>query len=112
MMKKPEFIQVLLRKYPLLANRYFLACITFIIWVVFLDTSSLVSQYSGNRKLFELKREKRYYQQEIRKTKAELNDLFSDEHSLEKFAREHYFMKKDSEDVWKIMDTLALSSTR
>jgi cell division protein FtsB len=79
---------------------------------VFIDASSLVSQYSGNRKLFELKREKRYYQQEIRKTKSELSDLFSDEHSLEKFAREHYFMKKDSEDVWIVMDTSAVSSPR
>ena len=79
---------MILRKYPLLANRYFLASIVFLIWVVFIDASSLISQYSGNRKLFELKREKRYYQQEIRKTKAELHDLFSDEHSLEKFARE------------------------
>lgn len=111
-MKKPEFINALLRKYPLLANRYFLAFITFLIWVVFIDASSLISQFSGNRELFELKREKRYYQQEIKKTKAELNELFSDEHSLEKFAREHYFMKKDSEDVWIVMDTSATSVSR
>jgi len=110
-MKKPEFIHVLLRKYPLLANRYFMAFAAFLVWVVFIDTSSLISQYSGNRKLFELKREKRYYQQEIRKTKAELSDLFSDEQSLEKFAREHYFMKKDSEDVWIVMDTSATATS-
>ena len=112
MMKKPEFINVILRKYPLLANRYFLASIVFLIWVVFIDASSLISQYSGNRKLFELKREKRYYQQEIRKTKAELHDLFSDEHSLEKFAREHYFMKKDNEDVWVVTDTTASPASK
>jgi cell division protein DivIC len=111
-MKKPEFIIALLRKYPLLANRYFLAFATFLIWVVFIDASSLISQYSGNRKLFELKREKRYYQQEIRKTKVELSDLFFDEQSLEKFAREHYFMKKDSEDVWIVMDTTTSATTR
>lgn len=111
-MKKPEFLNELLQKYPILSNRYFLAFVVFLSWVVFIDTSSLVSQYSGNRKLFELKREKRYYQQEIRKTKAELNELFSDDHSLEKFAREHYFMKKDSEDVWVFMDTLAVQSSQ
>ena len=106
-MKKPEFLSALLRKFPLLENRYFLSFIAFLIWVVFIDASSLISQYSGNQELFELKREKRYYQKEIRKTKAELQDLFSDEQSIEKFAREHYFMKKDSEDVWILTDTSA-----
>lgn len=111
-MKKPEFLNAILRKYPLLANRYFLAFAIFMVWVVFIDASSLISQYSGNRKLFELKKEKRYYQQEIRKTKAELHDLFSDEQSLEKFAREHYFMKKDSEDVWVVMDTTITAESK
>ncbi len=63
----------------------------------------------ATKSYLKLKREKRYYQKEIRKTKAELQDLFSDEQSIEKFAREHYFMKKDSEDVWILTDTSATS---
>jgi hypothetical protein len=53
-MKKPEFLSALLRKFPLLENRYFLSFIAFLIWVVFIDASSLISQYSGNQELFEI----------------------------------------------------------
>jgi cell division protein DivIC len=104
-MKKPDFLNALLHKFPIWGNRYFLVFFVFLVWVIFIDASSLISQYSGNQKLFELKRERRYYQKEIRKTKAELKELFADEKSLEKFAREHYYMKKDSEDVWLVQDT-------
>ncbi len=95
----------MLKKYPIWSNRYFLSFFVFLLWVIFIDASSLVSQYTDNQKLFELKREKRYYQREIRKTKAELKELFADEQSLEKFAREHYYMKKDNEDIWLVQDT-------
>jgi len=72
---------------------------------MFFDRNSLISQYQERQGLYDLKKEKRYYQTEIKKTKEDLKDLFSDSKSLEKFAREHYFMKKANEEVWLVTDS-------
>jgi hypothetical protein len=45
--------------------------------------------------------------QEIEKTKKELQDLQNNPAALEKFAREHYLMKKDGEDIYIIEDSSA-----
>ncbi len=45
---------------------------------------------------------KPYYQQEIDKTRRELDQLKSDPRILEKYAREKYRMKKDNEDLYVI----------
>jgi len=47
-----------------------------------------------------LKSEKAYFNQEIEKTRNELEELTTNPVSLEKFAREQYYMKKDSEEVF------------
>ncbi len=104
-MKKPEFIKLFVERYPIWGNRYFLAIFIFLTWVMFFDQNSLISQYQERQGLYDLKKEKRYYQTEIKKTKEDLNDLFYDTKSLEKFAREHYFMKKADEEVWLVTDS-------
>ncbi|MFN5317787.1 MAG: septum formation initiator family protein [Bacteroidia bacterium] len=105
-MKKPEFINRIAAKYPVLRNRYIVAVSVFLVWVMFLDQNSLISQYQQNKELMKLKKEKRYYQVEIKKTKAQLDELFTDLHSLEKFARERYLMKKENEELWIFSDSL------
>ena len=40
---------------------------------------------------------------EVEKNKKDLNALLNDPKSLEKFAREKYFMRKDNEDVFVIV---------
>ena len=43
---------------------------------------------------------KAYYEQEIEKTKKELNDLQNNPAAIEKYARERYLMKKEGEDIF------------
>jgi cell division protein DivIC len=57
--------------------------------------------------LRKLETKKQYYVQEIEKTKQELHDLQNNPAALEKFAREHYLMKKDGEDIYLIEDSSA-----
>lgn len=93
-----------INKYPILKNKYAITLTLFLGWIVFFDKNSLVNQYKDRQVLFELKKEKRYYQDEILNTRRQLNELLSDSRSLEKFAREHYLMKKDNEDIWLVID--------
>ena len=41
--------------------------------------------------------------QQLKEVKQEKTDLFTSEKSLEKYAREHYMMKKPNEDLFVIV---------
>jgi cell division protein FtsB len=52
-----------------------------------------------NKQIDELQDNKKYYQDEIKKDKENIK-LLKNKYQVEKYAREKYFMKKDSEDVY------------
>lgn len=83
-----------------LKNRYAYSIFAFIIWVSFIDQNNIVTQYTYHSQLKELKLEKEYFEAEIEKTRKELHDLTENPATLEKFARENYYMKKDNEEVF------------
>jgi len=83
-----------------LKNRYAVTLLFFLLWVLFIDQNNIVTQYEYKKQLNELEREKVYFSNEIKKTRKELEELTSNPKSLEKFAREKYFMKKDNEEVF------------
>ncbi len=99
-----NFWKRIIHKYPLLGNRYVIAIVVFVTWVTFLDSNSLVNQYRDRQALFELRKEKKYYQEEIKVTRSRLDELLSDSKSLEKFAREQHLMKRENEDIWLVID--------
>ena len=45
-----------------------------------------------------------HYEIEIEATRNQLIDLTSDPERLERFAREKYYMKRDSEDFFRIVE--------
>ena len=59
-----------------------------------------MTQYSYYSQLKTLEREKTYFNEAIKKTKQELDDLTKNPATLEKFARENYYMKKENEEVF------------
>ena len=83
-----------------LKNRYAFSMFAFITWVTFIDQNSILTQYSYHSKLNVLKSEKEYFEKAIKKTSKELYDLTENPATLEKFARENYFMKKKNEEVF------------
>ena len=83
-----------------LKNRYAFSILFFLIWVSFFDQNNIMTQYSYHSQLKTLQSEKEYYEQAITKTSQELNDLTKNPATLEKFARENYFMKKENEEIF------------
>lgn len=83
-----------------LKNRYAFSFLIIAIWVSFIGQSNLLIQYGYWKQLKELEQEKEYFSKEIEKTKTELEELTTNPKSLEKFAREKYFMKKENEVVF------------
>jgi cell division protein DivIC len=85
-----------------LRNKYFLSTAIFVVFITFFDDRDLVANYHHRQQLKELERSAQYYRAEIEKTKNELNQLKNDAATLEKYAREKYYMKRDNEDVFVI----------
>ena len=91
------------RLLDLLRNKYFIASIAFVTWMLFFDRNDLMSQYEYRRQLSKLQAEKEFYMIESAKAIKDLNELTTNRAKLEKFAREKYLMKKDNEDVFVII---------
>jgi len=81
-------------------NFYFLTAFFFFIWMVALDSNNLFTRYELSSKLGSLENEKEYYEEKIKEVEKDRDELFGDRESLEKFAREKYLMKKESEDIF------------
>ena len=105
-----HYFNNLITRFPLIGNRYFLAGLCFLVWILFFDKYSLISQYEDRNVLFGLKKEKQYYQDEIKNTSGDLRDLKNDK-TLEKFAREKYMMKKENEEIWLVIPDTSFPSS-
>ena len=87
----------------ILKNKYVLAGLIFIIWLSFFDSYSLIKRYHVNKKLKQLELDKKYFRDQFKNDSVALNQLKSGSDNLEKFARERYMMKKDSEDIYIVV---------
>jgi cell division protein FtsB len=95
------------RLLELLKNKYFIASLAFVIWMLFFDRNDVVSQYDYRTQVKKLEQEKEFYNKEIAIVEKDLEDLTTDKAKLEKFARERYLMKRDNEDVFVIIEEKA-----
>lgn len=94
------FFNTIIQKYPWIKNRYFLVLFGFAIWMFFFDVYNVPMHGKLWLKNQELQEQKAYYQQKISELKQEQHDLFKDDESLERFAREEYLMSRPGEDVY------------
>lgn len=86
----------------LFINKYVITAAIFVVWMVFFDQNDW---FSMNRKKAELQDTKDnivYLNEEIAKMEKDYNRLVSDPARLEQYAREHYRMKRDNEDIYVI----------
>lgn len=85
-------------------NFYVVSLVIFLAWMLLLDSNNLVARFRLGAKLSSLEDEKEYYEQKIKEVKKDRSELFGDNESIEKFAREKYLMKKQSEDIYVIVE--------
>jgi cell division protein FtsB len=81
----------------ILTNKYLVASVFFIVWMLFFDQRDYFQQRERQAELNKLEAKKRYYVEEIEKTRKQLQDLQNNPAALEKFARERYLMKREGE---------------
>lgn len=77
---------------------YLVISIFFITWMIFLDTHSLLVHLELNKEINNLEERKKFLEDQIEKDNKLILDL-NDTDSLEKFARETYWHKKENETI-------------
>jgi cell division protein DivIC len=88
---------------PPLRNKYILTIVIFTVWILLFDSNNLIARYKEMRELHKLRTDREYYIKRIESDKQKLHELKTDDHNLEKFAREQYRMKKPDEDIYIIL---------
>lgn len=101
-MKLPEYNTKRIK--GVLKNKYFITIAVFTVWVLFFDKTNVKNWVSESFKNRRMEKEKAIYEQEIIKVDKQLNLLRSDNNSLEKYAREQFYMKRDNEEIFLIED--------
>ncbi len=87
--------------YKFLSNKYVWVLLFFITWMTFLDNYSYFDHRILNKEIDELEDNKKYYLEEISKDNQNIKKLKNPD-EIERYAREKYYMKKDSEDIYII----------
>lgn len=81
-------------------NKYTITGAAFALLMLFFDQNDWVSMQARNRELQDVKDNIVYLNKEIAAMDASYVALMQDPKELERYAREHYRMKKDNEDLY------------
>lgn len=73
----------------------------FLAWILFIDDYSLYNKRIIRNDIENLEKEKAYYLKEMQQDKEALKKLMQTD-GIERYAREHYYMKRENEDVYLI----------
>jgi|ERR1700712_4253667 len=84
----------------ILKNKYFIASAFFVVWMLFFDPKDWSLINARKNKLVELQESEEHLTRQITDTRKELGLLKTSAQTIEKYARENFFMKKDNEDLF------------
>ena len=85
-----------------LRNKFLVAVTAFAVWMLFFDKNDLFAQLERRHELHELDKSKDYFTEQIEQERRFSEELKHDPATIEKFAREKYFMKRDGEDLFLV----------
>ncbi len=89
---------------PAFRNFYVVTGLLFFIWLLLLDSNDLISRFKMTAKVNSLENEKEFYLEKISEVEKDRKELLTNKELLEKFAREKYLMKKETEDIFIIQE--------
>ncbi len=85
-------------------NKYLIVGLAFAVWMIFFDKDSYLMHKNLNKDIYELNKDKNYYENQINIESLRLYNLNHNPNEIIKIAREKYLMKKDSEDIYLIVE--------
>lgn len=85
--------------FPVLKNKYFLSTLFVLVYILILHDTDIFSLQNKKQRVSELQLQIDEKKIEIEELKLALNDL-NDPRTLEKYAREFHYFKKEDEDLF------------
>lgn len=98
-MSKLNSLWQLIRQY-----KYWVTSFCVVLFVGVLDDNSNLNRYLHRKQLEQLRNEIEQFRQEYERADRCMKELESDPYAVEKIARERYYMKRDNEDVYIVVD--------
>ena len=83
--------------FKIVSNLYILISVVFFVWIFFIDSNSILVNIKLNKEISELKERKDILENQIQMDKKIISNLQNPD-SLEKYAREKLYMKKENEE--------------
>ncbi|MFN5620016.1 MAG: FtsB family cell division protein [Flavobacteriales bacterium] len=84
----------------LVKNKYTLSTVVFLLWLTFFNEIDLIYIFQSRREVTALRNEVQRMKDDNARATQSLFDLTTNAASLEKFARENYYMKRENEVVY------------
>lgn len=75
----------------------------FLVWMIFFDANSYLIHHELDSEINALDDNAEFYQKEINHDKTFIKKM-EDSNQMEKFAREKYYLKKENEDIYIIVN--------
>ncbi|GAA4317223.1 septum formation initiator family protein [Flaviaesturariibacter amylovorans] len=92
-----------LKRIPsILRNKFLIAGVGFLLWLLFFDRNDYFTQQARRQELSDLQASKRNYQKQIDTERRFAEDLRHDPATIERLAREKYGMKRENEDLYLV----------
>lgn len=88
--------------YKVKGFKYIVATVIFLLIILFIDSNNLLVSHRLSRQVKALKVEERELQQAIKADSAAAADLRDNPDAIEHYGREHYYMKRPSEDIFVV----------
>ena len=96
--------KILLSIWKVIRNKYVAATLVFLLFFFFLGENNVLVTHHLKRDVASLNREIDLLEHDIKQDSAEAESLFGNMDALETYGREHYYMKRDNEDIYIIKD--------
>lgn len=90
----------LLKFWKIVKNKYVAATLIFLLIFLFLGENNVRVIHRLRRELNDLNKEARLIEKDIKQDSLEAENLFGSKEALEAYGREHYYMKRDNEDIF------------
>ena len=88
--------------FSLLTNKYLLSGVFFVVWMFWFDPKDIRTDIARYKRFKALEQSEQQLTNQIAETQFELDQLKTNALTIEKYAREKYYMKKDNEDLFVV----------
>jgi len=93
-----------LKLWKVVKNKYVAATLIFLLFFLFLGENNVRVIHRLQRELNDLNKEARLIEKDIHQDSLEAVSLFGSKEALEAYGREHYYMKRENEDIFIIKE--------